>query len=380
MIKLIEGQNTLINSQSIELILDTASKPNGIDLDISAFILNPTGKVSNDNDFIFFNNPAAPNKGIYHQPERHNFTLQLDKIPHTHKVMFAMSITSGIARQQNFEMTKLARFILKDYLTGLELAVFEMSTQNRSETALIMAEIYSHNNHWKIRAIGQGFTGGLKPLAELYGVDIGEDESDSITETKITLEKTGHSISLEKRPSGYGEIVINLNWNTQPKKQSGLLFQKSTQIDLDLACLFEMKNGLRGGVQALGNNFGNYQQTPYIELDADDRSGIKTDGENLRINGQQWQDINRILIFAFIYEGIPNWGYADAIITIKVPSQPSIEIQLDSHRNDQYLCAVAMLENENNEIRVTKLIDYFNGHQEMDQAFGWGLQYIAGNK
>ncbi len=61
-------------------------------------------------------------------------------------------------------------------------------------------------------------------------------------------------------------------------------------------------------------------------------------------------------------------------------NQPAIEVRLDSHRNDQFMCAVAMLENINNQLRITKLADYFAGHQQLDQAYGWGLNYVKGSK
>jgi tellurite resistance protein TerA len=87
-----------------------------------------------------------------------------------------------------------------------------------------------------------------------------------------------------------------------------------------------------------------------------------------------------VLIFAFIYEGVPNWSHVDAVITIKCSNQPDIEVRLDSHRNDQFMCAIAMLENVNGQLRITKLVDYFSGHQQMDHAYGWGLNYVAGSK
>ncbi|MBL0910660.1 TerD family protein, partial [Pectobacterium carotovorum] len=42
----------------------------------------------------------------------------------------------------------------------------------RTEKALILGEVYRHNSGWKFRALGQGFNGGLEPLAINYGVDV----------------------------------------------------------------------------------------------------------------------------------------------------------------------------------------------------------------
>ncbi len=75
-------------------------------------------------------------------------------------------------------------------------------------------------------------------------------------------------------------------------------------IDLDLAALYELADGRKGVVQALGNTFGDLDGPPYVKLDADDRTGSSAAGETLFINLDHTADIRRILVFAFIYEGV----------------------------------------------------------------------------
>ena len=88
-------------------------------------------------------------------------------------------------------------------------------------------------------------------------------------------------------------------------------------IDLDLACLWEFSDGSKGVVQALGNAFqAPYQGAPIIRLDGDDRSGAVTGGENMFIDLSRVNEIRRILVFAFIYEGVPNWASADGVVTL----------------------------------------------------------------
>ena len=110
---------------------------------------------------------------------------------------------------------------------------------------------------------------------------------------KVNLQK-GQKVSLVKGSNGLGEVLINLNWK-QPKG----LFAKP--IDLDLACLYELKDGSKGVVQALGKQFGSLNEKPYIALDGDDRSGASANGENIRINGRMVSKIKRILIKIWIY-------------------------------------------------------------------------------
>ena len=67
--------------------------------------------------------------------------------------------------------------------------------------------------------------------------------------------------------------------------------------------MYELADGRPGLVQALGNAWGDFERPPYIRLEADDRTGQSTAGENLVINGDHVGDIKRALIFAFIFAG-----------------------------------------------------------------------------
>ena len=148
----------------------------------------------------------------------------------------------------------------------------------------------------------------------------------------INLQK-GQKVSLEKKStSGLGEIHVNLNWNSVPQKQGffASLLGGNQGIDLDLGCLYELKDGRKGAVQALGNSFGSLVNPPYISLDGDDRTGAAVAGENLRINGNQISNIKRILIYTFIYEGIANWQQANAVVTIKYPGAEDLVVRMDS--------------------------------------------------
>lgn len=203
---------------------------------------------------------------------------------------------------------------------------------------------------------------------------------------KIELTKKGQSINLTKTTQSLGEILVNLNWNqhTQPKKAgflSSLLGKTQSDIDLDLGCLYELTDGSVGCVQALGNAFGNLQQPPYVELDGDDRTGTVSTGENLRINGNQLPAIKRVLVYAFIYEGVTNWSQADGVVTLTYNTGPSIEVKLTNAVNHNAMCAIAMIENDNNQtFKVERLVEYFSGHRDMDRAYSFGLQWQAGRK
>ncbi len=199
----------------------------------------------------------------------------------------------------------------------------------------------------------------------------------------INLQK-GQKVSLEKKSStGLGEILVNLNWNSRPVKQGFLssILGGSKGIDLDLGCLYELKNGQKGAVQALGNSFGSLNQAPYISLDGDDRTGAAASGENLRINGNKLSEFKRILVYTFIYEGVANWQQADAVVTIKYPGAEDIIVKMDTFNSSNIMCGLALFENQNDQtFSVEKIVQFYNGHQALDKAFNWGMQWKAGRK
>jgi tellurite resistance protein TerA len=194
---------------------------------------------------------------------------------------------------------------------------------------------------------------------------------------KVTLTKAKPGISLTKSTGASGQLRINLNWN---QGKGGGLFKKSSAIDLDLGCLYELQDGSKGVVQALGNSFGDLNKPPYIFLDGDDRSGTATGGENLLVNLDQLGTIKRVVVFAFIYDGVPAWDKADGVVTLFPQGSDPIEVRLDEHSGSR-MCSIATLTNEGGNLAIHREVKYIKGGQrQLDEAYGWGMNWTAGTK
>ena len=213
------------------------------------------------------------------------------------------------------------------------------------------------------------------------------DSTGGVDPSKISLTKAAPTVDLAK--SGSGITLVNLNWSqtgspTPPKKGFLAKFTGGAagrSVDLDLGCLYELADGSKGVVQALGNSFGALQKPPFIALDGDDRTGAVSAGETMRIDLGQPERFRRILIFAMIYEGAPNWAAVDGVVTLTPPSGPQIEVRLDSPNNGARICAIAMLQNTGREISVSRLVEYVDGSQsDLDRAYGWGMNWAPGRK
>ena len=188
--------------------------------------------------------------------------------------------------------------------------------------------------------------------------------------------KKGQKVNLKKKVP-VGEILINLNWD-QPKRR--FLFGPRP-IDLDLGCLYELKNGRKGTVQALGNAFGHLDHEPWIALDGDDRTGASAGGENMRINGAKIPEIQRVLVYTFIYEGAADWQTANGVVTLRYPGNDDIIVRMDEYNNARRMCAIALLENDGGDgFSVEKQVSFFDGHAQMDKAYGWGMRWVPGRK
>ncbi|MBL1080283.1 tellurium resistance protein [Nocardia sp. 2] len=200
----------------------------------------------------------------------------------------------------------------------------------------------------------------------------------------VTLTKSARSVTLTKPGVDHGAMRVNLNWSSTAPRKRGFLAKLAGVgggVDLDLGCLYELADGSKGVIQALGNSFGALDRPPFVALDADDRTGATTGGENLHINLERPEVFRRILIFAMIYEGAPNWATLDGKVTMYPSAGPRVEVCLDSPVDGARICAVALLTSTGQELSVRREVDYITGNQaDLDRAYGWGMKWAAGSK
>lgn len=125
----------------------------------------------------------------------------------------------------------------------------------------------------------------------------------------------------------------------------------------------------KGCVQALGNAFGSFNSAPYVVLDGDDRIGACVTGKNLRINGNMAYKIKKLLIYTFIYEGAAYWKTAKGVVTVKSSGARDIIVNMDEYGSTKIMCAIALIEKSTDkDFSVEKVVRFFNGHKDRDNA------------
>jgi tellurite resistance protein TerA len=375
------GANAPLAHHTVSLTIEIT----GASADTTALQLYTDGKVRGDGDMCFFNQKTIGGGAVSLSTSgaRSTFDVDLSKVgAEVEKIVFTATLEGG-----NFGAVVGVKVKSSE---GHDVVI---ETAGRSEAALILAEIYKRNGQWKLRNVSQGFNGGLEALATHFGVVIAAPTAapqpdpaprpapapKPVSLSKVSLTKNERTVSLKKDDGRFGRIRVNLNWN---QKKKGGWFSSSKGIDLDLGAFVEFKSGPKTAVQALGDTFGAYNDPPFVFLKGDDRSGAATDGEWLEINGDMWEHFSRILIYAFIYEGVANWQETDGVVRVMVPNQPEIEVKMNEVAGNSRdgMCAVASLENVGGEIKVSREVRFFAGHKFMDDAYGWGMRWVAGSK
>ena len=152
------------------------------DLDGSVFLLGAGGKVRSDADFVFYNQNKSSDGSVVHSGDNRtgegegddeSITVELDKVPaDVEKIAVCVTIHDAEAKRQNFGMVASAYVRCVDAVTNVEVARYDLSEDASVETAMIFGEIYRHSGEWKFKAMGQGFKGGLGPMAKNFGVNV----------------------------------------------------------------------------------------------------------------------------------------------------------------------------------------------------------------
>lgn len=151
------------------------------DLDSAAFLITENGKVSRQEDFVFFGNLVHPSGSVQHLGDNltgagdgddEQIKIDLSKVPENiAKIVFSVTIYDAETRRQNFGQVSNAFVRIVDEAKGEELVRYDLGEDFSIETAAVFGELYKNNEEWKFNAIGSGYQGGLAALCANYGVE-----------------------------------------------------------------------------------------------------------------------------------------------------------------------------------------------------------------
>ncbi|MFD6904055.1 TerD family protein [Streptomyces sp. DSM 116494] len=425
-----KGSNTPVPATALRVEVGWRSGPGVPDADASALLL-AGGKVRSDSDFVFYNQPAHSSGAVRHEGKRETGGRTTDTLlvdltrvePGIETVILAASCDGGA-----FGQVPDLYVEVQDAASGTAAARFD-SAGATTETAFVLGEFYRRQGAWKFRAVGQGYSSGLEGLATDYGISVDEPQRTAppaptapvppaappvtapppppvppaappppatapapVRLTKVTLTKAAPSVSLTKQGGTSGSLHVNLNWQVRKQfsgwaAKLGRPVAMHSDLDLDLCALFELTDGRKGVVQALGNAFGSLHQPPFIHLDGDDRTGAVSTGENLTVNLDQKHQFRRILVFVTIYEGARSFADLHATVTLQPQHGAAIDFSLDECTVPSTVCALALITNTGGgELVVQREARYLvpergvSPQRTVDHVYGWGMNWTPGRK
>ncbi|MBQ0985755.1 TerD domain-containing protein [Streptomyces sp. F63] len=438
-----KGTNVPVPAPAVRVELGWRTGPGVPDADASALLLQASGKVRSDADFVFYNQPAHTSGAVRHAGKRTSGDLVTDTLevdlartePAVETVVLAASADGG-----TFGQVPGLRIRVLDAADGAELARFD-SEDATVETAFVLGELYRRQGAWKFRAVGQGYGSGLEGLATDFGITVDEPAAPAapspaapaapspaapaapppappapapqsapahspapapppappappaapVSLSKVTLTKAAPTVSLSKQGGTSGALRVNLNWEMRKQfkgwgSKLGRAMALHADLDLDLCALFELRDGTKGVVQALGNAYGSLHRPPFIHLDGDDRTGARATGENLTINLDHKSDFRRILIFVTIYEGARSFADLHATVTLQPQHGAPVDFSLDECTVPSTVAALALLTNEGGDLVVRREARYLvpergvSPQRTVDHAYGWGMNWTPGRK
>ncbi|GGR60609.1 TerF-like protein [Deinococcus seoulensis] len=172
--------------------------------DISVFGLDAERRLSDDRYFVFYNQPASPERAIVLNSPAGSFRVDLDRVPvQVHRLLLAAT-----SDDQPFSALGGGRVTLEaDPHTGL---TFELSgTLFDQEQAVMLLEVYRHQGEWRVSAVAQGFAGGLQALLESLGGEVAGEPDGASGAPAASLAPTSE-------PSPATDVWVPLTGAAQP--------------------------------------------------------------------------------------------------------------------------------------------------------------------
>jgi len=392
MLTLTMGANAPVDDALVEI---TVTWPTGRGLlDCSAYLLGEDGRVRDDADMIFYNQPADVTGAVRIESDAGVARLVVDlaRLPAAVvRVAMCATVAGGDITMRDF-----AGLTARLDAAGERRLRFapDLADAHRS---LRVVELYRHKGRWKLRAVGQGFADGLDKMAGAFGVMVdGEPPAPSPPprpspppqlpsppDEPLTFEPirpsprppAANEVLLTERspttswPSLPQQITLTLSWSSRCGGVEG----RPRALDLALGCFFALADGTRGVLQAQGRRTagGEPALLSLAAATTADAGGVQL----LTFDGRRLAELTGATIYAVIPTGAPHWDAATVRLSIAVAGRPPVVVAIEQGEDGCAAVALAQITPTADGLEIARAARFALREPELDATLGWGLAW-----
>lgn len=396
MAELIRGANAPLPQMHFDIVLRWPAAAGA--LDASVFLVGESGHVRNDGDMVFYNQRDAQNQCVRLLDSNHGgarFSVSLPDIPHdVARIIFCLTVDEAGRSISDFNGLNLVVDA-----GGSAMHQFRPELAGAAEVAIMVAELYRRNDSWKIRAVAQGFRGGLAALATSLGVDVeGEPQSSApppapqhesppptafpqdVPEPPCEPEPPkpkartagAHLLAPAERvpiTAGTGRLTVSLDWRWRVGGDG-----RVRPVTLSLGAAYIAVGGKRGAVQ-LPDDRGRLDGAPWLLVAAGTPRGVDTGQDRLILDLDQRAAFERIDIFVFIAKGSATWTGCDTWLSLAGPFPAPMEYRIEPPADGQAAIALLRIGNASDGLSLQRLDQSGANQAELDSKLNWGLEW-----
>ncbi|QLE71584.1 TerD family protein [Streptomyces rectiverticillatus] len=175
--ELVRGQNHPLSGTRLEIRVSA-----GGPVVAGATLAGADGKVAGADRVAHPASHRLPGLEVSRQAAAdHRLAVDLEALPEdVHRVHVMLALPAGAGGPTSFG-TLAAPFIAVTELDGAEIATFTI-TDLGVESAVVALELYRRQGAWKVRAVGQGYAGGLAAMLHDQGLEQAFETAAAINE------------------------------------------------------------------------------------------------------------------------------------------------------------------------------------------------------
>lgn len=154
----------------VKVVFEQADESQNEDIDPYVFRLRNNGKVSSDEDLVFFGNPE-PARGDVKVVTDSVQTMAIFELSRAEAETDRYVVCFSFYEESGNNFSTVAKPLVRIIFNAKEVYRFVLDDLSKEKT-VVAVEFYRYKGSWKISAVGRGYQSGLTKLCESYGVNV----------------------------------------------------------------------------------------------------------------------------------------------------------------------------------------------------------------